>query len=168
MRRPITKDGAGFKILCALNKRGGMTSKEIKATLGLGTHLVDSTMCGIKKVGLVSQKKKFEPFFLTSKGASVLETFNVAINDKPIMSKTAKRLATEATKTASIGKHKYNKNKKHKKAGAPKNGKITNGVVHFSRPPSMSAVMFQELSHEHHVAEKRAEAIENLFHNWPR
>lgn len=50
-----------------------------------------------------------------------------------------------------------------KKSGAPKNG-----IVKFSKPASMSALMFSELVNEHVIAERRAEAIENLFHNWPR
>lgn len=58
--------------------------------------------------------------------------------------------------------------KKEKKVGAPKNGVITNGVTKLAKPTSMSKTMFDELSREHVSAERRAEAIENLLHNWPR
>jgi hypothetical protein len=57
---------------------------------------------------------------------------------------------------------------KGKKPGAPKNGIVTNGVTKLVKPTSMSKAMFDELSREHVSAERRAEAIENLLHNWPR
>jgi Mor family transcriptional regulator len=60
------------------------------------------------------------------------------------------------------------KKKASSSSGAPKNGKVTNGVVKFSKPGSMTASMFDELVREHHTAEQRAEAIENLFQHWPR
>jgi hypothetical protein len=45
---------------------------------------------------------------------------------------------------------------------------VTNGIVRFDRPLSMSQSMFDELVREHHTAEERASAIENLFQHWPR
>ena len=57
-----------------------------------------------------------------------------------------------------------------KKASSSKgsSSRVTNGIVKFSRPGSMTASMFDELVREHHTAEQRAEAIENLFQHWPR
>lgn len=127
-----------FKVL----KTIAAAPKGLKTTElnGLLHFEVKSCLLSLTKASLIKQSKKYEPYFVTSQGATLLK-------DKGIV------LAMEASA---------------KKPGAPKNGKITNGVTKLTKPVSMTVAMFDELSREHVLAERRAEAIENLLHTWPR
>jgi hypothetical protein len=144
--------GASFNILKAINDRGPLTNVAISNAIHCKIDRANATIFVLKKkYGLISQRKKFAPYELTNKGHAELESYGVAI----------KNSHSEVIKKRMIAS-------KAKKSGAPKNGKVTNGVTKFSKPSSMSGAMFNELVTEYFTAERRAEAIANLFHNWPR
>jgi len=154
------RDSKPFKILCLLNEKGKNT--EVAKALSLPAQSASAILCAMKRKNFISQKKKFAPYVLASKGKAAIHSFDIKTNTSGSTTKTSSKQLVLLEPTASKN------GKKNKKSGAPKNGKITNGVVKFSKPGSMSTSMFNELVGEHGTAERRAEAIENLFHNWPR
>lgn len=140
---PVKTGGKGtisFKILEALFRDSkGLKATDLKGLLGCE---VKSALIGLSKAKLIHQSKKYEPYLLTESGKAQMRPFVVAMHAVKVKAGT--------------------------KTGAPKNGVITNGITKLTKPEAMSASMFDELSREHASAERRAEAIENLLHNWPR
>ena len=155
-RQAIQKDGNPIKVLQYLAAHDGTTSKELKLALkDIDCESMDRTLTTVKKKNFVSQKEKGAPYFLTPKGNSILRSFDIpGANDVRVFKKApaANRFLPPSAP----------------KPGAPKDGKITNGVTKFSCPDTMSPTMFSELVAEHRLAERCAEAIENLFQQWPR
>lgn len=160
-KRSIMRNSKPFKILCLLNDRGGLKNSEVAKALSLPAQTTSASLCEMKRKKFISQKKKFAPYILASGGEAALRSFDIKINGAATDVKPTKQAPPLRLLKGGPAKH-------TKKSGAPKNGKVTNGIVKFSKPASMSALMFSELVNEHVIAERRAEAIENLFHNWPR
>jgi hypothetical protein len=134
--------GHTLAILRALVDTKGLTAVQLKALLGFEPK---SALTSLKDASLIRQSKKYEPYILTAKAKAQMGIIAVpkgfTANPKVVVKKTG---------------------------GAPQNGVVTNGQKRLTKPDSMSAAMFAELCREHASSERRAEAIENLLHNWPR
>ena len=148
-RALMMKDGTPLKVLQYLSTADGSTSKGLKLALtDIDNDSMDRTLTTLKRKQFVLQKEKGAGYFIAAKGIAILRSFGA-------MAAAPNRFAPVMPLAS-------------KKPGAPKKGKVTNGIIKFSRPASMSTTMFSELVSEHSTAERRCEAIENLFQSWPR